>query len=140
MSEYPDKVARLKPSLRAAAELDVSDWKIPGKRGVTPYEGECVWLDPYIDSATERELVRARDELGEDPDNEEAFEFMCERLDELVWGWNLTDKFGEALPQPGEPGVWDAVPSWFVAHLLTELAGAESEGEGPSGSGASTDG
>lgn len=130
----PEKVLRLKPSIRQYAEVDVSKYTLPGSRGVRPYEdGGRVWIDPYIDSAKEREFTEAWEELqSAAPDSAEeksAWDLLTGLLDEHVWGFNLTDKFGQPLPQPGEPGCWDAVPSWFMAHLMQELAGGESPGE-----------
>lgn len=131
--EYPERVSRLKPSLRAAAELDAGAFVLPGERRVKPYEGELVWLDPYLDSETELQLMELQDRLGEDPDNKAAFEALCDLLDVHVFGWTCTDKFGEPLPQPGTAGCWDRAPSRFVIWLINELLGVESEGEGQGG-------
>jgi len=138
--EYPERVKRLKPSLRAAAQLDMSGYTIGTKaRQVHPYEGETVWLDPYLDSSTELALTKAYEALGESPDNEAAFAFMCGLLDRTLWGWTLTDKEGQPLPQPGQPGVWEAVPSRTVLYLVNELLCID-QGEPPSGGEPSADG
>jgi len=132
--QYPARVEKLKPSLREAARLDVGQYTLPGKRGVRPYEGQTVWLDPYIDSQTERRIQSLQDALGDDPENADVWATLCATMDEIVWGWNITDKFDNPIPQPGDEGCWDAVPSWFMAHLIQEAAGVETEGEGSGGS------
>lgn len=111
--------------------VDMSAFEIATRgRVVKPYDGEQVWLEPYIDSATELKLMKARDELGDDPDNQDAFALMCSVLADLTLGWNLTDKFGQALPQPDTGDVMMALPSRAVLFLLNEALGIEPEGEG----------
>lgn len=101
-------------------------------REVKPYEGERVWLEPYIDSATELKLTQARDELGENPDNETAFHMLCQVLADLTLGWDLTDKYGQPLPPPDTPDAFMALPSRAVLFLINEALGVEPEGNAPS--------
>ena len=131
-SRVPDKVQQLKPSLRQYAAMDVSGYRLPGRRGVKPYaDGGRVWVDPYLDSETERQIQAMWERIGENEDDTDAWAVLTELLDDCVWGFdNLTDKWGVPLPQPGAAGCWDAVPSHFMAHLIRQLAGGESEGEG----------
>lgn len=100
-------------------------------RTIRPYDGESVWLEPYIDSSTELKLMRAREELGENPENEAAFEMMCQVLADMTLGWNLTDKFGQPLPPPDTAEAFMALPSRAVLFLLNEALGIEPEGNAP---------
>lgn len=131
--DLPPQVEALKPALRKASAVNMSGCrrKTPG-RVVVPYDGEMVWLDPYLESDREMELAHARDEIveGDEASAEGAFRFACDTLADLIFGWNLTDKFGEPLPQPDSGDAIGRLPSYVVLFLMNEALGVESEGEG----------
>lgn len=125
-------VKKLKAGLDAPVDMSAFVIKTRG-REVRPYNGESVWLEPYMDSRTEMKLAQARDELGDNPDNTAAFAMLCEVLCSLTLDWDLTDKYGDALPKPTEPAVFEALPAKAILFLINEALGTESEGEGRSG-------
>lgn len=130
--DIPESVRELKPSLRKQAALDMSRCrrKTAGRMTI-PFEGEIVWLDPYVSADEELKLAEAQRALGDSPENEEAFEMICKQLSQMIFGWTLTDKWGQPLPQPEEPDVIRQLPAWVVLFLLSEAIGAgETPGKG----------
>lgn len=123
---------KLKAGLDVPVDMSAFVIKTAG-REVKPYDGEHVWLKPYMDSRTELEMVKARDALGENPDNATAFDLLCDTLAKLTLGWDLTDEYGDPLPEPKDADTFKALPSRAVFFLLNEALGVEQPGKDASG-------
>ena len=118
--------------------VDMGAFKIVSKtRTTVPFDGESVWLEPYMSSETELALAEARDSLGEDAEDTASFNMMTDTLADLVLGHNLSDKYGEPIPQFVDgAAVRKHLPSRAVLFLMEEVIGGEPDPEGGGASGA----
>ena len=117
-------------------EIRLDDVVVTGYGGTErrPWQGESVWIEPFIDPEDEIALARAwttfvSPSAGENI--EAVFETLCDTLSRLVYAWTLTDKHGDPLPAPHRnPDAFRAMNSRLMAMLIQRVMGIGTQGGG----------
>lgn len=119
-------------------EIKLDDVEVTGLGGITRrlFVGQSVWVDPFPDGEHLEGLQAAYARIQTATsamENEEAVGIMHDCLSNLVVAWNVTDKYGEPLPQPfGNPAAFERMhPNAEVALLNRVLQGAPAAPDGP---------
>ena len=130
-------------------EIPLSDIEVTGMAGITrrPWVGESVWVEAFLDPDDEMALMAAYQGIGsagDDASVEAQFTALCEVMSRIIHAWTLTDKHGEALPQPyRNPDAFRHMPTRLMFALITRLMetgrqGGTSAPKGGSASGRSS--